>query len=301
MVQQESDTDKSQGFVIHPETRIGHMHLRVSNIERELRFYRDFLGFTVQGKTTDSKAFLTVAGIEPYLIALSKARDTVSTQKHAGLYHFAILLPDRKDLAGLLRHLMKNIDQSSLDGAADHGVSEALYLQDPDGNGIEIYRDRPRNEWRWSNGQIEMTTKSLDEDGLLKESKEEWRGMPEGTRIGHVHLHVSNLAEAAKFYSGALGFRRTCTYPGAYFYAADEYHHHVATNTWAGEGIAPASKTQPGLDHFAIVLPNAEALHYLLRNLSWHALTTQKATEEEFSHSVYIYDPDGIKIQLHLV
>ncbi len=291
---------ESAPFTIHPETHIGHIHFRVSNVERALRFYNGLLGFEINGKPTEEAAYLTVRGARSYLIALSKAGEQrEATEKHAGLYHFAILLPDRRSLGGIFRHLMQHIDESNLEGAADHGVSEALYLQDPDGIGIEIYRDRPRTELSWKDGQIGMTTKRLDEEGLLRESKGEWRGMPEGTSIGHIHLHVSNLEEARKFYADALGLKRTCAYPGAYFYAADDYHHHVAANTWLGEGIQPASKTQPGLDHFSIVLPDTEALHHLLRHLSMQAVITEKSPED-FSHSIYVYDPDGVKIQFYI-
>ncbi len=291
---------ESNGFTIHPDTYIGHLHLRVNDIERSLRYYRDLLGFQTLGEVSGEKAFLTVNNTRSYLLALSRASEPRTSERRAGLYHFAILLPDRKNLASLLRHLMKHREESDLEGAADHGVSEAIYLHDPDGNGIEIYRDRPRSEWRWSDGHVQMATESLDEEGLLKESREDWIGMPVGTRIGHVHLHVSNLSEAERFYQGALGFKLHASIPSAHFYAADDYHHHIATNTWLGEGISPASKTQPGLDHFAIILPNKEALHHLLRNLSWKAVSTEKSTETELSHSVNIYDPDGTKIQLHI-
>ncbi len=299
-MEKEQTSEEAPAFTIHPDAHIGHIHLRVSNIPEALSYYRDLLGFQPYGKPTGENAFLTVEGIQPYLIALTKAHEPRTFSRHAGLYHFAILLPERKSLARILRHLMKHIEQANFQGASDHGVSEALYLQDPDGNGIEIYRDRPRDEWRWSNGELEMSTKSLEEEDLLKESKEDWQGMPEGSRIGHIHLQVSNLQRTHQFYSGALGLKRTTTYPGASFYAAGEYHHHIGTNIWAGEGITPNPTTQPGLDHFAFVLPNAEALHHLLRNLSWRAITTDKAAEEEFSHSVYIHDPDGIKVQLHI-
>lgn len=290
---------KISTFTIHPDAHIGHLHLRVTNIEKSLEYYRDLLGFQIQAETSNGKTLLTIQDSPHYLIALSTASETRTGERRAGLYHFAILLPDRRSLGRLLRHLMKHIQKSNLEGAADHGVSEAIYLQDPDGNGIEIYRDRARRDWRWSDGQLQMTTKSLDEEGLLKEATEDWNGMPIGTKIGHVHLYVSNLSESERFYRGCLGFKLNASIPSARFYAADDYHHHIATNTWLGEGVSPSSRSQPGLDHFTIVLPNEEALHHLLRNLSWQAVSTEKSEETEFSHSVYVHDPDGIKIQLH--
>src|SRR5712692_4024547 len=174
---------ESNTFTIHPNAHIGHLHLRVTNIESSLRYYRDLLGFQTVGEKSAEKAFLTVDSTQPYLLALTRTSEPRTSEKHAGLYHFAILLPNRKSLASLLRHLMKHIQESNLEGAADHGVSEAIYLQDPDGNGVEIYSDRPRSEWQWSEGQVQMTTKGLDEQGLLKEAKENWIGTPRGTKI----------------------------------------------------------------------------------------------------------------------
>jgi catechol 2,3-dioxygenase len=295
-----TQSTKNSTFTIHPDTHIGHLHLRVSDIGRSLRYYRDLLGFQTIGEASNEQALLTVKDTDPCLLSLSKASEPRIAERHAGLYHFAVLLPDRKSLGSLLRHTMKHVLESNLEGAADHGVSEAIYLQDPDGNGIEIYRDRPGSEWRWDEGQVQMTTKSLDEKGLLNETKEEWVNMPPGTKIGHIHLHVSNLSEAERFYGGALGFKLSASIPSARFFAADDYHHHIAANTWLGEGVSSASKTQPGLDHFAIALPSEEALHHLLRNLSWKAISTEKSDETEYSHSIFVYDPDGIKIQLHV-
>jgi catechol 2,3-dioxygenase len=174
-----------------------------------------------------------------------------------GLFHLAILLPSRADLARALHRVTEA--GWRLSGASDHLVSEALYLRDPEGNGIELYRDRPREEWRYEHGQLRMDTLPLDLDSVIGESSAadaEANGMPHGTRIGHVHLNVAELSAAENFYRGLLGFEVTVRgYPGALFFAAGGYHHHVGVNTWAGEGASAPPPGSLGLDRFEIELP----------------------------------------------
>jgi catechol 2,3-dioxygenase len=175
-----------------------------------------------------------------------------------GLYHFAILVPTRADLARALRRLV--VADTVMQGAADHGVSEALYLADPDGNGIEIYRDRPRAEWPYAGGALRMGADPVDLDDLLAEppSAPPSAGLARGTAIGHVHLHVSSLAAAERFYVGVLGFDLMQRYgPSALFVSAGGYHHHVGLNTWAGVGAPPPPPGAFGLRHFTLQLPSA--------------------------------------------
>ena len=175
----------------------------------------------------------------------------------SGLFHLAILVPGRPDLARALQRVAEA--GWRLTGASDHLVSEALYLSDPEGNGIELYRDRPREQWPVRDGVLQMDTLPLDLDGVLGELRREdaSAGMPPGTRIGHVHLNVGDLAAAEAFYSGALGFDVTVRgYPGALFVSAGGYHHHLGLNTWAGEGVPPPPSGSRGLREFEIVLPN---------------------------------------------
>src|SRR5689334_5260794 len=179
----------------------------------------------------------------------------------SGLFHLAILVPSRADLARALQRVAEG--RWRLSGASDHLVSEALYLSDPEGNGIELYRDRPREEWPIRDGQLQMDTLPLDLDGVLGELRREDAAapMPPGTRMGHVHLNVGDLTATEAFYSGTLGFDVTVRgYPGALFVSAGGYHHHLGLNTWAGEGAPAAPAGTRGLRQFEVVLPDGAAL-----------------------------------------
>jgi catechol 2,3-dioxygenase len=252
---------------ISPETRIGTVALKVANLEKELEFYREVVGLELLS-LADTVASLG-AGTRP-LLTLHAAPGARRVQRTAGLYHFAILLPTRRDLARALDQLLKS--GYPLEGAADHLVSEAIYLRDPEGNGIEIYRDRPRTEWHDGRGKIRMATLPLDLHGLRGEmsaSTAGSNGLPGSARIGHIHLHVSDLQEAEHFYCEILGFERVTRYgASAAFVSAGGYHHHVGLNTWAGEGAPPPPQDATGLLRFEIALPNTDSLEIVLRNLS---------------------------------
>jgi catechol 2,3-dioxygenase len=209
-------------------------------------------------------------------------------------------------LADVLLHLSDKQDKVHFDGLADHLVSESIYIRDPDFNGIEIYSDRPQSVWKWNrknnnnnnNSQLQMATLPLNTDGLLKESTDKgWTGMPAGTVIGHVHLHVSNLSNAMKFYCDILGLNLTTTYPGAYFFAAGRYHHHIATNTWLGTNILPASPESIGLNHFGIELPNKEEFDRTLKQLQQQNIAANN--NELSSKTILIQDPSDIRIQVY--
>jgi catechol 2,3-dioxygenase len=176
-----------------------------------------------------------------------------------GLFHLAILVPDRPSLAQTVRRVLRSGERFT--GASDHFVSEALYLRDPEGNGIEIYRDRPRSEWSYGpDGELEMGTVALDVNSVLTELPEgEDTGMPAGTTIGHVHLHVADLASSEAFYAGRLGLDVTVrSYPGALFLSRDGYHHHLGLNTWQGEGAPPPPPGSRGLEDFELLLPDGD-------------------------------------------
>ncbi|WP_415281169.1 VOC family protein [Candidatus Nitrososphaera sp. FF02] len=288
-------------FSIAQTMRIGHASLNVSDIQRSVDFYRDILGFNVVGRPSDEKAFLSTSGgshLVELLQATNPMHDTIQQKKRAGLYHFAVLLPERKYLADMLQNLRDNRDKVHFDGLADHLVSESIYIRDPDFNGIEIYCDRPSSEWRWNGSQVEMATIGLDTENLLQESTSfGWKEMPTGTTIGHVHLHVQNLAKAMNFYHEILGLNLTATVPNAAFFAAGRYHHHIATNTWLGTDIAPASPNSVGLNHYSIELSNKKQLDDTIENLSKHNIELQEQSEE--SNSVMLHDNDGIAIQLY--
>ena len=187
-----------------------------------------------------------------------------------GLFHLAILVPSRLELARSLRRVVQS--GWSLTGASDHLVSEALYLSDPEGNGIEVYRDRPREEWRYADGQLQMSTLPLDLQGLaaeLGDGGESGSGVAAGTRIGHVHLNVADLDDAERFYHGALGLEVTVRgYPGALFVASRGYHHHVGLNTWAGEGAPPAPPGARGLRRFELLADDEAELERVEHGLA---------------------------------
>lgn len=242
-------------MLVDPGTRIGAVHLTVAALGRLVPFYEACLGLAVRQRD-DRTAWLGAGG--PDLLVLHESPTARRVAGTTGLYHFAVLVPTRRDLARSLRRL---IDTGvTLQGVADHGVSESLYLSDPEGNGIEICRDRARADWPVVDGQLRMGTDPIDLDGLLSELDAEGgappvAGMPAGTTIGHVHLQVADLEAAEQFYAGTLGLTLTQRFGrSASFFGAGGYHHHVATNIWAGAGAPPPPPDALGLDHFEIVL-----------------------------------------------
>jgi len=290
---------------------VANVKLNAHSVERSLSFYRDLLGFQLIEKTSDDNAFLSPVGSnnKNYLLQLSRidTANTViegeqSTIRKAGLYHFAILLPSRRHLANIFKHLTDNSNQLYFEGAADHAVSESLYLRDPDSNGVEIYRDRHPSEWnKTGQFQIEMKTDHLDLEQLLREAEDhlDWH-MPADTVIGHIHLHVSDLIKSSNFYSKVLGLHHTCSYPGANFFAADSYHHHIATNTWLGNDIAKADSTQHGLDHFSLNLKSKENFEELLHQMKRMKIEVLADDGNKINKkSFFILDPDKIKIQIY--
>jgi len=242
--------------VISPAAHIGDVHLNVARLDRSIEFYETRLGFSLRRRDAQT-AWLGAGG--PDLLVLSQGDFLPHLPRATGLYHFAILVPSRRDLGRALRRLVDT--RTPLQGVADHGVSESLYLGDPDGNGIEIYRDRPREQWPFVNGQLRMGADPLDLDALLAEDRDgDERGLDPATVIGHVHLQVSRLAEAERFYVDVLGFELTQRYgPAALFVAAGGYHHHIGMNTWHSAGAPPPPPDTIGLRHFAVVLPNEAA------------------------------------------
>lgn len=233
------------------DAHIGSVSLTVSDLDRSVSFYREVLGF--EEAREGRNAFLSAGG-GPVLIELRERRDAVpKPRRSTGLFHFAILVPSRAALGQSLRRLADR--QWPLSGVADHLVSEALYLDDPDGLGIEIYRDRPRDAWRRTNGELAMATDPLDVAAVANEPGAEapWHGLARGTVIGHVHLHVASLEEGEALYCDQVGFEPTVrTYHGALFVAAGGYHHHLGMNTWVGAGAPPPPEHAVGLNAFTI-------------------------------------------------
>lgn len=210
-----------------------------------LAFYRDVVGLAVLEETREH-AKLGVG--ETLLLELVSRPDALPDDpREAGLFHTAFLLPSRRDLGRWLVHAQKQ--GAPVQGASDHIVSEALYLSDPEGNGVEIYVDRDPSEWNWQNGLVEMATHPLGREFLdeaLAEGRE-WDGAPQGTVIGHVHLRVGDIAKAEDFYLGTLGFAKAAVYPGASFVSTGGYHHHFGLNVWSSAGSPPRTADRTGL------------------------------------------------------
>jgi catechol 2,3-dioxygenase len=255
-------------FRLPDSTRLGSVRLQVSDLTRSLAFYQNVLGLHRLAGDAAS-AMLGVPGAATPLVELRELRGArpVPRRGALGLYHFAILLPHRPSLGRFLRHLG---EVGARAGASDHLVSESLYLQDPDNLGIEVYADRPRSSWRRVGRELMMATDPIDTAGLLEAAgNTSWESMPTGTTIGHVHLHVGDLEQAAGFYSEGIGLDRTVWhYPGALFMAAGGYHHHLGTNTWAGVGATPALEQDARLLEWTIELPDPAKLSNLAESLS---------------------------------
>ena len=239
------------------DAHIGQVSLAVRDLQRSLSFYRDILGFEESGSPKEGAGSRTLS-LGPKagrtLIELHERTDAVAKpRRSSGLYHFAILVPSRAALGRSLRRLSDT--RWPMSGAADHLVSEALYLDDPDGLGIEIYRDRPRDAWRVANGEPAMATDPLDLQSIYEEPGAEtpWNGLDAGTIMGHVHLHVPHLDTAESFYCDRVGFDPVVRrYPGALFVSAGGYHHHLGLNTWVGVGAPPPPENAVGLRAFTI-------------------------------------------------
>lgn len=231
---------------------IGSATLVVSDLDRSLAFYQDILGFR-EHRREGRTAFLGADGSRDLIVLEELTGAMPRPRRSAGLFHVAILVPSRAALGRSLIHLVQR--GWSLTGVADHLVSEALYLNDADGLGLEIYRDRPRSEWREQDGQIIMGTEGLDLDDLASEpgAEDPWRGLEFETVIGHVHLQVSTLESAEALYCDRFGFTPMLRrYHGALFVAAGGYHHHVGLNVWAGVGVPPPPANAVGLKAFTI-------------------------------------------------
>ncbi|MFN6951836.1 MAG: VOC family protein [Albidovulum sp.] len=241
---------------------IGHVALTVRDIDRVCAFYESAIGL----RPIAAEGGVRTLGAEgrPLLELRAEPAARVGDGHEAGLFHTAFLLPSRADLAAWLLHAAAL--RLPIQGAADHLVSEAIYLSDPEGNGIEIYRDRPRNEWPRQNGRIRMATGPLDLHRLAADAARPWTGAPAGTVVGHVHLQVGDLAVAEDFYAGALRFDLVTRYPGAAFFSSGGYHHHLAANVWNSRGAGPRSAGVAGLAEVGLLAdaPDHDRLQEIL-------------------------------------
>ena len=286
----------STHFHQKPNLYTSHVQLKVSNLERSLQYYTTIIGFSVL-QQDDHTAYLTFDG-KTSLLSLVQVDNALPLRDGVtGLYHFALLLPTRKDLGNIVQHFV-NLDVRL--GASDHDVSEALYLNDPDGNGIEIYVDRPESEWTWQNGSVHMVTDRLNFNPILAEADGQWNGLPEGTVMGHIHLSVADLQATEQFYTEVLDYEVVTRYGGqALFISTGKYHHHIGLNTWHSQGGVKAPANHIGLKSYTIVLKNEEYAEQVKEKL----LTAGYLIEEFAEAPLYggkqafsTEDPNGIRI-----
>src|ERR687888_1419525 len=273
------------------ETRMGPVHLTVSDLDRSLEYYPTVIGLDVLEQGS-GRASLGADSTE--LLGLVEESGAKPTDGYTGLYHFALLAPDRPALAGWLAHAVRN--RVPLTGLSDHYVSEAIYLRDPDRHGIEIYADRPRELWEGQVGR-RMTTEPLDVDDLLGEADGDFDGLPAGTTMGHVHLKVASIPATVEFYRDLLGFDLVVErVPQAAFLSAGGYHHHLGANTWESAGASPPPDGSAALRHATIVLPSTEERDEVVRRV---AEGGQETTDT--SAGPLVRDPSGNAVVLAAV
>jgi catechol 2,3-dioxygenase len=272
------------------ETRMGPVELTVSDLERSLDYYRDAIGLGVR----EQGAGRASLGGDSDLLVLEEVPGAQPAPRNTGLFHFALLVPERRDLATWLAHAIR--EEVPLTGVSDHFVSEALYLTDPDEHGIEIYADRPREVWE---GQVaRMTTEPLDLENLLGEladpETEPFEGLPGGTVMGHVHLQVAEIPETLRFYRDLLGFDLMASYGSqAAFLSAGGYHHHLGANTWNSAGAAPPPEGSAALRRATIVLPDSETRDEVVRRVA-----DDRQEPEDTPQGPVVRDPSGNRLLL---
>lgn len=281
---------------ISPKAHIGYVVLKVKELESMVDFYVTTLGLEIKSQD-EFQVVLGAKNDEKTLLILTELMtENIETSLHAtGLYHMAFLLPKRADLGDMLLHLLQV--KYPLQGASDHGYSEALYLSDPEGNGIEIYRDKPKEEWTiHPDGRIDGITIEMDVEGVVNAATRKWTGMVPGTTMGHVHLKVSELEKTKWFYEQVVGMDVKAELPGAIFIAANGYHHHIGTNIWGGGSqLVPMKDNQIGLAYYTIVLPDAEALAELINRF-----TESQSVFEHKNKQVIAKDPNGIQLRFEV-
>lgn len=287
------DTAQSSSDRLDPASapmRIGRARLRVRDPEGTSAFYRNALGLAPL-RSGEGAVVLGTPG-RPLVELVGDPAAAPNRTEAAGLFHTAFLLPYRADLARWLVHAASS--GLPVSGASDHNVSEAIYLADPEGNGVEVYADRPPSRWTGDDGHVVMHTDPLDIRDLRAAAGDgEWSGMPEGGAIGHVHLQVGDTGQAERFYGGILGFDVTCRYPGGTFFGSGGYHHHLAANTWRSGGAGPRPAGMAGLEDVEIVV----------RDPGRVAAVAQRATQagipvDNIENGIRLRDPWALSIRL---
>lgn len=278
-------------FALTRPAYVGQAHLVVHDLPRVSDFYRKIIGLSVIEKSPSGEV-LGVNG-QPLLTLSTSTAAERAPRNAAGLFHTAFLMPSRQDLAHWLAHAAHNNIQ--LQGASDHLVSEAIYLADPEGNGIEVYRDRSPDEWTYQqDGTVEMATLGLNLQALYDSApKTAFEGAAEGTAIGHIHLQVGNIPQADEFYQDVLGLKIMARYPGASFFGSGAYHHHVAANIWNSRGATPRKDSMTGLSGYSLKFNERDAL-----DRATAALDRLEIATERQSDGIVLKDPWGIGLKL---
>lgn len=268
-------------------TRLGAVRLRAGDAPALARFYTRAVGLQRLADGSDGVVRLGAGGA-PLVELVDDPAAAPRPPRTSGLFHLALLVPDRAELARTIERVARGGARFS--GGSDHLVSEAMYLDDPEGNGIELYRDRPRDAWRTDGrGEVAMSTLPIDLDGILAEPHAGDEGMPAGTVLGHVHLNVGDLAAAEAFYAGVLGFDvMTRSYPQALFVSAGGYHHHLGLNTWNGAGAPPPPAGSRGLEWFELVLPDPVEAEAVVARAEAVGLPAERAGD-----GALLRDPSG--------
>lgn len=280
-----------QSFALTRPVHVGQSHLVVRDLDTVAAYYQTILGLQIIERSA-SGVVLGVNGA-PLLTLTTRSDAAKAPRTAAGLFHTAFLMPDRAALVHWIAHVAHNNVQ--LDGASDHLVSEAIYLSDPEDNGIEVYADRPVEDWTFhADGTVEMATLRLDLQALYDSApKTAWQGMEAGTAIGHLHLQVGNIPQADAFYEGVLGLKKMAAYPGASFFGAGTYHHHVAANIWNSRGATARSGAMTGLSDYTLRFNEPPALEKALAALETLEIPVTRTAE---GHA--LQDPWGIGLTL---
>ncbi|WP_260471904.1 VOC family protein [Bacillus sp. HMF5848] len=261
-----------------PAMFVNHISLNVSNLNNSVNYYTHIIGLKLLN-TDHTNATLSADGSLPIVTLRQQDNIRPKQPNTTGLYHFALLVPSREDLANVVQHLRQlNIPF----GSSDHLVSEAIYISDPDGNGIEIYADRSESTWRWHNGEVEMAVDPLDIKDLLNATKhQDWYGIAEKTIIGHIHLHVSDLKIAEQFYCSILEFEVVNRYGNqALFISSENYHHHIGLNTWNGEGAPQPKENSVGLHSFILFVPEETKQKSMIKKLKENGISFEDINEQ---------------------
>lgn len=277
-------------YTYHSDIRLGEVVLNVHDLEGQTDFYTRLIGFAVLYQT-ENEVQLGISGSSAVLLRLVKT--DLPVENNYGLYHTAILVPDRASLGASLRHLLQS--GVPLTGGADHGYSEAIYLDDLEGNGIEIYRDKPMTQWDIRpDGRIIGVTEEMDANAILaaSPSASEFR-LQAGTTIGHVHLSVKNALASSRLYQKIFNLDDKMTVPSASWIASGDYHHHLAFNQWAGPNLQKRAANQPGLNHLTIEFQDDILFQASLKK----ARLSGVAVIEENKHDYLMEDSDGIQIR----